>query len=110
MKIRHRNHLPAMSNVKLAANGVNDQVFDFTSSAAYGTNGTIDMGSGVLGLYAGNGENTDLTIDSDDFDGAWTNRGVTAYSPHDVNLDNVVSASDRSLIYNNQSESSRISE
>lgn len=122
--VRHRNHLGVMAQdpVDLTSGSA---VVDFSSSSVstYGSNARKDLGSGVMGLWAGN-VNGDQSIrhsakpsDGSEVQSAViTHAGnttgdpaytgfINAYSPFDVNLDGRVyytaAPSDRAIIISN---------
>lgn len=113
VKIRHRNHLSVMSDavVQAGATPQDDLTIDFTASgAAYGTNATVEVTTGEYALYAGNADNSDEVVDSDDFTAVWNaTNAAAAYSTGDVDMDGFISASDRSQVFNNKNESAQIS-
>lgn len=122
--IRHRNHLGAMSlNVVDFSTGVGTVDFTLAGTAAYGNNARKDLGSGVMGLWAGNVDG-DQAIrhsakpsDASGVISAVLNHSgntsadpgytgfINAYSPFDVNLDGRVyytaAPSDRAIIISN---------
>lgn len=122
--VRHRNHLGIMSlDAADFSTGVATIDFSLAATATYGNNSRKDLGSGVMGLWAGN-VNGDQSIrysakpsDASEVQSAvLTHAGntaadpaytgfINAYSPFDVNLDGRVyhaaSPSDRAIIVNN---------
>jgi hypothetical protein len=122
--VKHRNHLGAMT-LNTADFSAGTAAIDFTSSTTetYGTNARKDLGSGVMGLWAGN-VNGDQSIrysakpsDASEVQSAvLTHAGnttadpaytgfINVYSLFDVNLDGRVyhtaAPSDRAFIVNN---------
>lgn len=122
--VRHRNHLGVMS-LSVADFSTGVATIDFTGAATtvYGTNARKDLGSGVMGLWAGN-VNGDQSIRysakpsdaSEVMSAVLTHPGnttaapgytgfINAYSPFDVNLDGRVyytaAPSDRDIIISN---------
>ncbi len=108
--IYHRNHLPVMSSDSLVNTG-SLFTYDFTTAAnkAYGTNVVEDLGNGKFGMAAGRVENTTpWIIDGNDRIETWNFRNAIGYYLMDVNLDGIVDALDRSIVYNNMGMSVQI--
>jgi hypothetical protein len=96
--LRHRNHLDVMSDTVVAlGNGLMDHSF-LASGAATGTNPMKDLGGGVFGMYAGDGE-PDGTVQALDFNIylAETEEGASGYNLGDYNLDGQTQALDFNL-------------
>lgn len=93
----HRNHLSVMSNATLALSDAS-ALYNFTTaqSQAYGTSPMKDLGSGVFGMCAGNG-NADGSITTADREDIWRpqNGAEWDYSKlGDFNLDGGIDAAD----------------
>ena len=122
--VRHRNHLGVMTLNAIDFNaGVPTVDFTLTGTATYGNNARKDLGSGVMGLWAGNVDGDQAIRHSakpSDASGVisavLTHPGnttadpaytgfINAYSPFDVNLDGRVYytavPSDRAIIVSN---------
>ncbi|MDM8553386.1 FG-GAP-like repeat-containing protein [Desulfococcaceae bacterium HSG7] len=101
--IKHRNHLAVMSNQPVAfSNGVTG-FYDFTQGSLqfYGTNGAIELETGVWGMVGGNG-NGDCQIDSIDVGELWTRtQGVEGYLTTDYSLVGMVEGNGYLLSENN---------
>lgn len=98
----HRNHLAVMTPSAQPINQTSS-LYDFTAlqSQAYGFNATIDLGSGVFGMVAGDGNN-DGGVDALDRNLVWKVQNNTAwdYSKYaDFNLDGAINQSDRDLLW-----------
>lgn len=124
VSVRHRNHLGVMSlSVVDFSTGTGTVDFTLAATAAYGSHARKDLGSGVMGLWAGNvtgdqsirysAKPSDASAVSS---AVLTHAGntaaapgytgfINAYSPFDVNLDGKVfytaAPSDRDIIVNN---------
>jgi len=100
--IYHRNHLGIMSANPLVKTG-DIYSYDFTAGAnqAYGTNAQKNLGSGIFGLYGGDG-NADGTIDIDDKTTIWAiEAGSSGYLNGDFNMDSQTNNTDKNDIWNN---------
>jgi hypothetical protein len=113
--VRHRNHLAAMSSVRVGIDGSESpSVYDFSTgqAGAYGTNPVIATGT-RFSLYAGdvngdgvvkyNNAGNDRVLIYARIGGASFNATVSGYFNEDVNLDGIVrynnADNDRVLIY-----------
>jgi hypothetical protein len=97
----HRNHLAVMSAnpVQLSANS---QIYDFTNGMdkAYGTNPMANLGNGIFGMYAGDG-NSNGGITIADRNEIWLpQNGTLGYLKGDFNLDGGVTIHDINLYWN----------
>jgi hypothetical protein len=98
--VQHRNHVSVLSEGSANfASGTYS--YDFIVDGADASTPTIEVTSGVNAMLHGRTEYTNTTVDQLDYDAAWTNRSQFGYYPFDVNLDGVVNAEDRALIFNN---------
>ncbi|MEL6617114.1 MAG: hypothetical protein AAFQ43_15335 [Bacteroidota bacterium] len=90
--VRHRNHLDAMS---LAPVTLGSGPVDLSASGAvWGTGAVVDLGGGVFGLTAGDGDG-DGTVLATDQQVIWLPAvGAAGYSPADLTLDGSVLADD----------------
>jgi len=98
--ILHRNHLGIISAIPLSESG-GVYSYDFTTPTeqAWGTDAQKNLGSGIYGLYGGDG-NTDVTIDSDDKTLIWSiEAGTSGYLNGDFNLDSQVDNNDKNDIW-----------
>lgn len=110
--VYHRNHVGVISASAMSfSSGDSAFTLDFTSAAsqAYGTDALIVSGGKAL-LYAGNARPSDSVIGANDRSDAWdaSKSLTTGYVITDVNLDGVVDAEDRSIIYNNTGQDTQI--
>jgi len=106
--IYHRNHLGIMSATPLVESG-GIYSYDFTTPAgqAYGTDTQKNLGSGIYGLYGGDG-NADGVINLDDKTTVWSvETGTGGYLMGDFNLDSQTDNRDKNdiLLLNIGSES-----
>lgn len=106
--VRHRNHMPVLTQDPVDMDSASPVQTDLTASAAaaYGAGATTDLGGGVYGLLAGdpNGQNGITASDKS----VWVaqNGGVAGYHSGDFNLSGSVTASDKSFwVQNNGSGS-----
>jgi alpha-amylase len=104
--IKHRNHLPVMTQAALAMNNL-PVVVDFTLSSTliYATTTRTTLSGGALGLIAGDA-NQDGVVSAADRSAIWNTRNQTGYLATDIGLDGLSSAADRSLVWNNRNLSS----
>ncbi len=102
LAIFHRNHLPVMTQNPVSLNGVST-IFDFTlaSTVTYGNDAQIELSPGVWGLIAGDA-NRDLLISAPDRSVIWNFRNQSGYLLPDVTLDGLINAADRSKAWNNR--------
>ena len=93
--VRHRNHLAVMSSVKVSL--PNSTTYDFTTSSSqfYGGNaGAKDLGSGVWGMIAGDG-NGNGEVQNDDSENIWKpGNGTSGYKNADYNMNGQVQNDD----------------
>lgn len=101
LAVRHRNHLGAMSANTFSLSAVATSI-DFTSMLTYGTNAQTDLGSGIMGLWAGdaNGNGAVNAVDRNLF---WRPQNGQPFqypsSSADWNLNGSVNAADRNLFW-----------
>jgi len=94
----HRNHLAVMSNYGLTSGGGTFN-YDFTSGAnqAYGgVNGHKDIGSGVWGMIAGDGNGNGVVQNTDESSVWKIDLGNSGYLGGDFSLNNIVQNTDES--------------
>jgi hypothetical protein len=87
--IHHRNHISVMSATGLTkTGGVYTYNFSTASSQAYGgTAAHKDLGTGVWGMFGGNGDGNGM-VDEDDENPFWEiQSGTTGYLQSDYNFD-----------------------
>ncbi|GAB5556553.1 MAG: hypothetical protein SchgKO_07660 [Schleiferiaceae bacterium] len=98
--VQHRNHVSVLSagSANFASGTYS---YDFIVDGADASTPTVEVTFGVNAMLHGRTEYTNTTVDQLDYDAAWTNRSQFGYYPFDVNLDGVVNAEDRALIFNN---------
>lgn len=102
LAIRHRNHLGVMSNATLSLSSTTTAI-DFTDSATatWGTNAQVDLGGGVMALWAADIDNSG-SIDASDRSEAWNKRNETGYLQSDASMNGSTDAADRSQTWNNR--------
>ncbi len=100
--LRHRNHLGIMTGAALSLGNVPTTI-DFTTAATatYGTGARIDLGNGVMGMFAADLDASG-TVDAADRSAAWNDRNLTGYQNTDTDLNGVTDAADRSAAWNNR--------
>jgi hypothetical protein len=97
--IRHRNHLPIMSANPVNLSFTNSSLHDFSTAQtqAYGSEPMVDLGGGLYGMYAGDG-NGDGGINIVDRNLVWRlQNGTIGYLPGDFDLNSGVNIIDRNL-------------
>ena len=94
--VKHRNHLAVMSANAISLSD-NSALYDFTNSndKFYGNNlGTKDLGSGVWGMIAGDG-NGNGQVQNDDSENIWkSDNGTSGYKNSDYNMNGQVQNDD----------------
>lgn len=97
----HRNHLAVMSNYPLQQTG-GVYSYDFSSGAdqAYGgINAHIDLGSGVYGMVAGDGDSNGQIANADK-NTVWVlEAGTSGYLNGDFNMDRQVENADKNILW-----------
>jgi hypothetical protein len=100
--VRHRNHLAVMSSNALKNDGGDIYTYDFTIAANKvfgGSEGYKDLGGGIFGLVAGDG-NADGKIDLLDKTGQWeVEAGNMLYHPGDYNCDTQIDNMDKDELW-----------
>ena len=99
--VYHRNHLGIMSANPLIYSG-DEYIYDFTSGVGQvygGINGHIEIGTGIWGMMAGDGNN-DGEICNKDKDDVWLpENGNTGYYLGDFNMNGEVETNDNTLLW-----------
>ena len=98
--IRHRNHLAIMSSIPVSLSN-SSPIYDFTTSQskAYGTNPMMSLGSGIYGMYSGDGD-ANGGISSIDRNNIWrVENGNIGYLPGDYDLSGGVNSTDLNLCW-----------
>lgn len=111
--VHHRNHIAASSAAALTDNGgTSDFSYNFNTGGATGTDGMFDYNgdASLYVLYGGlTDASTNTTIDSGDYSAVYSDRNTSnAYSDSDANLDGVIDAADRAIVFNNRDYSSQV--
>lgn len=109
--VHHRNHLAASSSASLTDNGTSAFSYNFNTTGASGTDGMFDY-NGDASLYVMFGgwtdSATDDVINAGDYSAVYSDRNTTdAYSNSDANLDGVIDADDRAIVFNNRDYSTQ---
>jgi hypothetical protein len=100
--VRHRNHLPVMSAIKIELTD-SPPLYDFTTSQskAYGNSPMKTLTGGKFGLCSADG-NGDGKVDFIDFRYVWRNQnGSYGYLTGDFSLDGGVNIKDKNAFYRN---------
>lgn len=105
--VYHRNHLAirtAPGGVQFASYQNNLLLLDLTDNATL-LDGfdPVKIVNGVQAIWAGDASN-DAIISATDRSLVWNDRNITGYHLTDANLDGVVNAADRSMIWNNRNK------
>lgn len=106
--VHQRNHLSIMSAVPQGLYGLSS-LYDFTTSqnAAFGVNPMKDIGNGVLGMYAGDGNKSGIVTIADR-NAAFLDRDSVGYLDTDYNLSGIVTISDVNAAYLNRDANTRV--
>ncbi|MBI1223349.1 MAG: hypothetical protein GC180_12150 [Bacteroidetes bacterium] len=101
--VYHRTHIPIQSSDSLVRQG-NTFSYSFNGNArAYGNAPMFESNNGDYGMFCGKASpNSSGGIGNSDATAAWNNRNKIGYFDSDVNLDGIVNAEDRSIIWNNR--------
>jgi hypothetical protein len=108
--LKHRNHLAVMSNSVQALNGTSSSQYDFTTGSGqfYGTDGALDLGSGVWGMISGDGDQN-AGIYLGDYILYKNTQGNESYEEKaDFNLDSGVYLEDYIIYKTNQGKESKV--
>ncbi len=107
--VHHRNHLSIMSANQISLTNNLTYIYDFTSGIDkyYGTEGAVELGNGVWGMWSGDTDGSG-TVDASDRNSTWNNRNKTGYENSDVGLNGVVDAADRNKTWNNRNRTSAV--
>jgi len=113
VSIDHRNHIGALS-ATMITKGDSTYYFDFTSAAGQAFGGELgfkEIGPGIWGMVAGDG-NADNVIDIVDFEDIWRiSAGTNGYLQGDFDLDSQVDNKDKNdLLFNNFGKTGQIPE
>jgi hypothetical protein len=106
--VRHRNHLAIMSSNLIFLSEATQQ-YDFTSSLSnsYGQDVVADLGNGVYGMYAGDGDANGV-INVLDYGTVANNIFSKGYLQADLNLNQLVNVLDYGNIYVSMFKSSKV--
>ena len=93
----HRNHLAVMSAGTLALSGGSSTLYNFTTASTQfygGATGAKDLGSGVWGMIAGDG-NGNGQVQNNDSENIWKpDNGTSGYKNSDFNMNGQVQNND----------------
>jgi len=104
--IRHRTHIDVMSTTFVSLGGTTAATYDFNTSGAFG-NGLNTLTNGLKVLYSGD-VNFDNKVNSSDRSMIWNARNQTGYLIEDTTLNGYCGADDRSEAWNNRNIISQI--
>jgi hypothetical protein len=107
--LHHRNHLSVMSASAVTLSGGSSTLYDFSTGSGqfYGTAGAIDLGSGVWGMYGGEGNYSGIVTIADR-NAAIAERDAVGYNDRDYNLSGIVTISDANLSLTNRDAASQV--
>jgi len=104
--IKHRNHLAVITNSTFNLNSNATTFVDFRTIITYGTNAQKSLGV-FNGMWSGDAD-SDLTISASDRSLIWNNRNLTGYLNSDVDMDGTVNATDRSMGWNHRNRTTQL--
>ncbi|QQS35546.1 MAG: right-handed parallel beta-helix repeat-containing protein [Ignavibacteriales bacterium] len=106
--IKHRNHLPIMSATPVALTE-SSALYDFSDSQgkAYGSNSMVSLGSGLYGLFSGDGD-LNGSINVIDYGSVGNNLFQTGYRLGDIDMNGTINVLDYSKIGSNLFKSSQV--
>ena len=109
--VRHRNHLAVMSTLSQTGLtwGIIPTLYDFSSDSSqfYGSGGAKDLGSGVWGMYGGEGNYSGI-VSIADRNAAIAERDAVGYNDRDYNLSGIVTISDANLSLTNRDATTKV--
>jgi hypothetical protein len=108
--IRHRNHITVMSRDTVSLDTSRTVLYDFGTDTTryYGSHACVNIqGSGIWGLWAGDVNGSGIIDQTDDVS-VWNDRNKSGYRNTDCDLDAIVNARDRSVVYNNRNKRSAV--
>jgi hypothetical protein len=107
--IYHRNHLAVMSANPVPLSSGSSTLYDFTSDVSqyYGTDGAVEIKSGVWGMYGGDC-NHDGNVTISDNNIVMNNRNQEGYKDGDINSDGNVTVADNNLVMSNRNKSTQV--
>lgn len=104
--VRHRTHLDVMSLSTVLLDGVNPGFYNFNASGAYG-NGLKTLPTGAKVMMEGD-VNQDGLITAADRSILWNNRNLAGYHSEDSSMDGICAAADRSQNWNNRNNQTQV--
>lgn len=106
--VKHRNHLPIMSASPVALTEASP-LYNFSDGLgkAYGTNAMVSLGSGLYGMYSGDGD-LNGSINVIDYGTVGNNLFQTGYRIGDINMDGTINVLDYTKIAANLFKSSQV--
>ncbi len=104
LAVFHRNHLPVMTATPIVFDGATT-VLDFSDglTPTYGIQAQKALTGGIMGLFAGDATGNQI-IDASDRSLIWNFRNQQGYLMTDITLDGIVNAADRSMDWNNRNK------
>ncbi len=107
--VHHRNHLAVMSANAQALSEGSSTLYNFTTGSGqfYGTGGAKDLGSGVWGMYGGEGNYSGI-VSIADRNAAISERDAVGYNDRDYNLSGIVTISDANLALINRDAATQV--
>jgi hypothetical protein len=106
--IKHRNHIPVMSAGPVALTSAST-LYDFSNAQnkAYGTNSMISLGSGVYGLFSGDGD-VNGSINVIDYGSVGNNLFQTGYRLGDIDMNGTINVLDYTKVGSNLFKSTQV--
>ncbi|MCF6270774.1 MAG: integrin alpha, partial [Melioribacteraceae bacterium] len=106
--VKHRNHIPIMtaSAVPLSNNPPLHNMTQ-TQSNTYGSNPLKSIGGGYYGMFAGDGNLSEIVTNSDKTD-IINNLNSSGYYNSDTNMSGIVTNSDKTVIIENINEANQV--
>lgn len=106
--IKHSSHLAVMSANAISLTETSN-LYDFSGdlNQFYGSDGAIELGSNVFGLYGGDC-NRDGNITVSDNNLIMTNRNDSGYEVGDINRDGNVTVADNNMCMGNRNKSTQV--
>lgn len=106
--IKHRNHLPIMSASPVALTAASP-LYDFSNAMnkAYGSNSMVTLGSGVYGLFSGDGD-VNGAINVIDYGSVGNNLFQTGYRLGDIDMNGTINVLDYTKVGSNLFKSTQV--
>ena len=107
--VKHRNHIAVMSNNTHTLSTSSSSLYDFTTALSQYEGGAAALlETGVYGMFSGNADNSNNSVDANDRAAAWNNRNSTGYQDSDCTLSGTVDANARTATWNNRNVTTNV--